>query len=85
MTDEYFAAVKHFNLSWAELTQLATNSLEYSFVQPKEKQRMIDSYTVALQRFQNRYSGDWKSAVASVNATGSPFAAREFGISLPFQ
>ncbi len=85
MTDEYFVAVKNFNLSWDELTQLGTNSLEYSFAQLNEKQRMIDSYTAALQRFENRYSGDWKSVVTAVNATGSPYAAREFGITLPFQ
>jgi adenosine deaminase CECR1 len=83
MTDEYFVAVKNFNLSWAELTQLARNSLEYSFVQTNEKQRMIDSYFAAVHRFESRYSGDWKSVVASVNATGSPYAAREFGIKLP--
>jgi adenosine deaminase CECR1 len=84
LTDEYFVAVKHFNLSWAELTQLARNSLEYSFVQPSEKQRLIDSYNAAVQRFESRYSADWKSAVATVNATGSPYAAREFGVKLPF-
>jgi adenosine deaminase CECR1 len=83
MTDEYFVAVKNFNLSWAELTRLGRNSLEYSFVQPNEKQRMIDSYTSAVQRFESRYSGDWKSVVATVNATGSPYAAREFRIKLP--
>jgi Adenosine deaminase len=83
MTDEYFLAVKNFNLSWAELTRLGRNSLEYSFAQPNEKQQMIDSSTAAVQRFESRYSGDWKSAVASVNATGSPYAAREFGIKLP--
>jgi adenosine deaminase CECR1 len=83
MTDEYFVAVKHFNLSWAELTQLGRNSLEYSFVQSSEKRRLIDSYDQAIHRFENRYSADWKSIVASVAATGSPYAAREFGIKLP--
>jgi adenosine deaminase CECR1 len=83
MTDEYFVAVKNFNLSWAELIQLGRNSLEYSFAQPSEKQRMIDFYAAAVQRFETRYSGDWRSTMASVNATGSPYAAREFGIDLP--
>ena len=83
MTDEYFVAVRHFNLSWAELTQLGRNSLEYSFVQSSEKQRLIDSYKAAVQRFESRYSGDWKSVVDAVTATGSPYAAREFGVKLP--
>jgi adenosine deaminase CECR1 len=83
LTDEYFVAVRHFNLSWAELTQLGRNSLEYSFVQSSEKQRLIDSYNAAVQRFESRYSGDWKSVVDAVTATGSPYAAREFGVKLP--
>jgi hypothetical protein len=52
-------------------------------VQSSEKQRLIDSYKAAVQRFESRYSGDWKSVVDAVTATGSPYAAREFGVKLP--
>ena len=85
MTDEYFVAVKNFNLSWDEVVQLGKNSLEYSFVQPNQKQRLLDSYVQAVKEFEQRYSGDWRAEVAKVNATGSPYAEREFGIKLPLQ
>jgi adenosine deaminase CECR1 len=82
MTDEYFVAVKNFNLSWDEVVQLGRNSLEYSFVQPDQKQRLLDAYNQAIKEFEQKYNGDWKALVAAVNATGSPYAEREFGIRL---
>jgi hypothetical protein len=56
---------------------------KYGFLQSSEKQRLIDSYDAAIQRFESRYSGDRKSVVEKVAATGSPYAAREFGVNLP--
>ena len=52
MTDEYFAAVKNFNLSWDEVVQLGRNSLEYSFAQSDQKQRLLDSYNQAVREFE---------------------------------
>jgi adenosine deaminase CECR1 len=83
MTDEYYVAVKNFNLSWDEVVQLGRNSLEYSFVQADQKQRLLDAYNQAIKEFEQKYSGDWKGLIAAVNATGSPYAEREFGIKLP--
>ena len=82
MTDEYYIAVKNFNLSWEEVVQLGRNSLEYSFVQTDQKQRLLDAYNQAIKEFEQKYNGDWKGLVAAVNATGSPYAEREFGIKL---
>jgi adenosine deaminase CECR1 len=84
MTDEYYVAVKNFNLSWEEMVQLGRNSLEYSFVQSDQKQRLLDAYNQAVREFEQKYSGDWKALLAAVNATGSPYAEREFGIKLPW-
>ena len=51
MTDEYYVAVKNFNLSWEEIVQLGRNSLEYSFVEADQKQRLLDAYTQAVKDF----------------------------------
>ena len=83
MTDEYYVAVKNFNLSWEEIVQLGRNSLEYSFVQADQKQRLLDAYNQTVKAFEEKYSGDWKALIENVNATGSPYAEREFGIKLP--
>tara|TARA_R110002167_G_scaffold103139_1_gene267048 strand:+ start:2720 stop:4216 length:1497 start_codon:yes stop_codon:yes gene_type:complete len=51
MTDEYYVAVKQFNLSWQELIKLGENSLQYSFVDEKTKQRLLAQYDARLEKF----------------------------------
>ncbi|BFM07952.1 adenosine deaminase family protein [Halioxenophilus aromaticivorans] len=51
MTDEYYVAVKEFNLSWRELTSLARNSLQHSFLPPDEKKAALDFYAERLAKF----------------------------------
>ena len=57
MTDEYYTAVTHFNLSWDELTQLARNSLRYAFVDKKTKQQLLESYEKDLAAFSAQFAG----------------------------
>ena len=49
MTDEYFVAVKEFNLSWQELISLGENSLAFSFVDDVNKQRLLKDYAVRVK------------------------------------
>ena len=77
MTDEYYVAVKNFNLSWDEIVQLGRNSLEYSFAQPEIKAQLLKSYTEAVENFEKKYSGYWKRGVESVIPVVSPYAKRE--------
>ena len=51
MTDEYFVAVKEFNLSWEELTQLGRNSLQHSFLDEPTKQQLLAAYDKRVQTF----------------------------------
>jgi len=51
MTDEYFLAVKHFNLSWSELCDLGHNSLSFAFLPAAEKDAMIADWEDALAIF----------------------------------
>ena len=52
MTDEFFVAVKEFNLSWDEIKTLSTNSLQYSFVQPDEKERLLQNFRARMSKFE---------------------------------
>lgn len=52
MTDEYFVAVREFNLSWEEVTTLSENSLQYAFVQADEKERLLRDFRERLQKFE---------------------------------
>lgn len=51
MTDEFFVAVKEFNLSWNEVNTLSHNSLQYSFLSDGKKQDLLDGYADRISRF----------------------------------
>jgi adenosine deaminase CECR1 len=55
MTDEYFVAVKEFNLSWQELISLGENSLAFSFVDDVNKQRLLKDYAVRVKKFADEF------------------------------
>jgi adenosine deaminase CECR1 len=55
MTDEYFVAVKEFNLSWQELISLGENSLIFSFVDDVNKQRLLKDYAVRVKKFADEF------------------------------
>ncbi len=79
LTDEYFTAVKHYNLSWDELVELGRNSLTHSFVQPADKGRMLTSYRNAVGQFTSDWNiSQWKPALDRVTPVITPYAHREF-------
>ncbi len=84
MTDEYYTAVTHFNLSWAELTQLARNSLVHAFVDDQTKQQLLADYEARLTAFETRFgAGDLNAAlteVDTVNAVAYGYALRTWGL-----
>jgi len=55
MTDEYFVAVKEFNLSWQELVSLGENSLAFSFVDDVNKQRLLKDYAARVKKFADEF------------------------------
>ncbi|GAB5562016.1 MAG: hypothetical protein SynsKO_36630 [Synoicihabitans sp.] len=70
MTDEYYTAVTHFNLSWEELTLLARNSLQHAFVERETKDRLLESYDKDLATFAAKLTtGSLDEALAIIDAT----------------
>jgi adenosine deaminase CECR1 len=79
LTDEYFTAVKHYNLTWGEIVDLGRNSLTHSFVQTPEKARMLESYRNAMAQFANDWNiTHWKEGLDRINPAITPYAQREF-------
>ena len=77
LTDEYFTAVTTYNLTWDEIVQIGRNSLQYSFVEPPVKERLVAEYEKAVQEFERRYNvEDWRGVVARVHPEVSGYAAR---------
>ena len=52
MTDEFFVAVKEFNLSWDEVRMMSRNSLTYAFVQADEKTRLLRDFDERMTKFE---------------------------------
>ena len=84
LTDEYFTAVKTFNLSWGEIVELGRNSLAYSFVQPAVKAKLLADYDARLAAFEQKYGAekltDALAALATVKPVTYGYAQRTWGL-----
>ncbi|MEM1222271.1 MAG: adenosine deaminase [Verrucomicrobiota bacterium] len=85
MTDEYYAAMKYYNLSWPELTLLGRYSLQYAFVEEPVKSELLEDYENRLSAFKARYSkGTVEDALKTIDAVPAVtygYALRNWGIS----
>ncbi|WP_340674096.1 adenosine deaminase [Microbulbifer salipaludis] len=80
MTDEYFVAVKEFNLSWKELTSLAHNSLKHSFVDDETKQELLQDYARRLERFQKRFQRSGMQGLSDVVPRSHSFICQQYAL-----
>ncbi len=55
MTHEYLRAVETYNLSYLDLRKMARESLEYSFVDAKEKSRLQKKLEQDFEAFEKRF------------------------------
>jgi adenosine deaminase CECR1 len=79
LTDEFFVAVKEYNLSWAELTQLSRNSLAYSFAPEPLRARMLTGLDARLEAFSRDLAARPDSALAA-DARSYGFTCRRYGL-----
>lgn len=84
LTDEYFTAVKTFNLSWSEIVELGRNSLAYSFVQPDVKAKLLADYATRMTAFETKYSdgtvADALGKLSTVKPVTYGYAKRTWGL-----
>ena len=67
LTDEYFAAVALFDLTWAEVVQIGRWSLEFSFAEEGLKKDLVARYDKNVARFEGEYgAADWQSRLSKV-------------------
>lgn len=83
LTDEYFTAVKHFNLTWAEIRQIGRDSLQYSFAPPEVKRLMLANQEIALQKFEARFAREFAAPLGKVQPEVSGYARRQLLSSKP--
>ncbi len=83
MTDEYYLAVRLFNLSWSELIRLGENSLHYSFVDPETKASLLEDYWKRVDDFAEDWSeGDWKNRASKVAPVAYNYGRRKLQLKL---
>ncbi|MFQ3189508.1 MAG: adenosine deaminase CECR1 [Paraglaciecola sp.] len=78
MTDEYFVAVKEFNLSWQELISLGENSLTFSFVDEENKQRLVKDYTNRVKKFVDTFQQKGRQMLDQVNPNKRLFICQRY-------
>ena len=79
LTDEFFVAVREFNLSWDELRTLGRNSLAYSFLAEREKQAMLDGFDERMADFEGRIARRPQAALAD-DAVSYGFLCRRYAL-----
>jgi adenosine deaminase CECR1 len=83
MTDEYYIAVKQFNLSWQELIKLGENSLQYSFVDEKTKQRLLGQYDARLEKFIKDFKRQGMNMLKSTQSPKRGFICQYYSLCKP--
>jgi adenosine deaminase CECR1 len=82
MTDEYFVAVREFNLSWSEMVQLGRNSLSHAFVDDATKQKLLADYEKRVAAFADRFQrGGW-AALKGVKPVSYSFTCKHYKLCL---
>ena len=82
MTDEYFVAVREFNLSWSEIVQLGRNSLEHAFVEEPTKQKLLADYDKRVAAFASRFQKKGWSALDGVKPVTYSFICKHYSVCL---
>jgi adenosine deaminase CECR1 len=81
MTDEFFVAVKEFNLSWSEIKQLSRNSISYSFLEEPEKGQLMQLFEQRMRKFEAQIQGGNNvKFVLGDSATKRGFICRNYHI-----
>lgn len=77
LTDEYFAAVALFDLTWAEVVRIGRWSLEFSFAEESLKKQLLARYDANVSRFEKEYSAaGWRETLSRVAPRPSGSSAR---------
>jgi adenosine deaminase CECR1 len=82
MSDEFYVAVREFNLSWEEIVKLGRNSLSYSFLDDHTKQRLLANYDKRVTAFAEEFRrGGW-SSLSNTKPVSYGFLCRHYQICL---
>ncbi|MFN3237434.1 MAG: adenosine deaminase [Pseudomonadales bacterium] len=78
MTDEFFVAVKAFNLSWEEIKLLSRNSLQYAFVDDATKQALLSKFDKRMVKFEAKMARRGLKGLTSDGQEKRGFVCRRY-------
>jgi adenosine deaminase CECR1 len=82
MSDEFYVAVKEFNLSWEEIVKLGQNSLSYSFLDDHTKQRLLANYNKRVTAFAEGFKRTGWNSLSDTKPVSYGFLCRHYQICL---
>lgn len=80
LTDDFFVAVKEYNLSWDEIKQLSLNSLSYSFVEQTVKDQLSQDFEKKILAFEQVYSNEADPSAIKIDVKPRSFICRHYKI-----
>lgn len=80
LTDEFYVAVREFNLSWEEIVLLGRNSLKYSFLDEATKQRLLANYDKRIAAFAQQFKQKGYAALSGVQPVSYTFICKHYQI-----
>ena len=82
MTDEFYVAVKEFNLSWEEIVKVGRNSLVYSFLDEKTKQKLLADYDRRIAAFEQQFRKKGWAGLSDVKPESYNFLCNRYQVCL---
>ncbi|MEP7311210.1 MAG: adenosine deaminase [Pseudomonadota bacterium] len=82
LTDEFYVAVKEFNLSWEEIVLLGRNSLKYSFLDEPTKQRLLANYDKRVAAFAQHFQKSGWSSLSGAQPVTYSFICKHYKVCL---
>ena len=83
LSDEFYVAVKEFNLSWEEIVKLGRNSLQYAFVDEPTKQRLLSNYDKRVTAFAQAFQKKGFASLSDVKPVSYGFSCSHYQVCLP--
>lgn len=80
LTDEFFVAVKEFNLSWDELLLLSRNSLQYSFVEDDIKAQLLSTYNKRAEQFAKQFRAKGIAGLSEAKPVSYGFTCKRYSL-----
>ena len=82
LSDEFYVAVKEFNLSWEEIVKLGRNSLQYAFVDEPTKRRLLEGYDRRIEAFAARFREQGFRSLANAAPVSYGFLCNRYRVCL---